>query len=107
MRCKTIHGNFLPVLKTEYNAIHEDFRYAAQSALTGFQESMFKEYLEAELRAFKDAAGAFAKAQSERLGELQVYVHRLLARVRAQHAQLYDSFQTSHRRFEPPYPRGI
>ncbi len=80
-------------VKTEYNAIHEDFRYAAQSALTGFQESMFKAYLEAELRAFKDAAGAFAKAQSERLGELQVYVHRLLARVRAQHAQLYDSFR--------------
>ncbi len=80
-------------VKTEYNAIHEDFRYAAQGALTGFQESLFKEYLEAELRAFKDAAGAFAKTQSERLGELQVYVHRLLARVRAQHAQLYDSFR--------------
>jgi hypothetical protein len=80
-------------VKTEYNTIHEDFRYAAHASLTGFQQSMFKEYLEAELRAFKDAAGAFAKAQSARLGELQTYVHSLFARVRAQHAQLYDSFK--------------
>ena len=54
---------------------------------------MFKEYLEAELTAFKNAASAFAKAQSARVGELQAYVHTLLARVRAQHAQLYDSFR--------------
>jgi hypothetical protein len=80
-------------VKTEYNTIHEDFQYAAHTALTGFQESMFKEYLEAELTAFKNAAGAFAKAQSARLGELQTYVHRLFVRVRAQHAQLYDSFK--------------
>ena len=80
-------------VKTEYNTIHEDFRYAAHAALTGFQESMFKAYLQAELTAFKNAAGAFAKAQSVRLGELQTYVHKLFARVRAQHAQLYDSFR--------------
>ena len=78
---------------TEYNTIHEDFRYAAHAALTGFQESMFKEYLQAELTAFKNAAGAFAKAQSARISELQAYVHKLFVRVRAQHAQLYDSFK--------------
>ena len=80
-------------VKTEYNGIHEDFQYAAHNALVGFQESVFKEYLEAELRAFKNAASAFAKAQSARLGELQTYVHKLFARVSAQHAQLYGSFK--------------
>ena len=44
-------------IKTKYNAIHKDFQYAAHSALTGFQQSMFKEYLEAELAAFKTAVG--------------------------------------------------
>lgn len=80
-------------IKTEYNGIHEDFQYAAQNALIGFQQSMFKEYLEAELNAFKATVGAFAKAQTERLGELQAYVHSLFARVHAQHAQLYDVFK--------------
>ena len=80
-------------VKTEYNTIHKDFRYAADSALTGFQQSMFKEYLEAEFTAFKAAVGAFAKAQTERLSELQTYVHSLFTRVHAQHAQLYKVFQ--------------
>jgi radical SAM superfamily enzyme YgiQ (UPF0313 family) len=80
-------------VKTEYNTVHKDFQYAAHAALTGFQQLMFKEYLEAELKAFKNAAGDFAKEQSARLGELQAYVHKLFARVRAQHAQLYDSFK--------------
>ena len=77
----------------EYDAIHEDFRYAAHGALIGFQQSMFKEYLDAELSAFKDAVGAFAKAQTEKLGELQAYVHSVFARVRTQHAQLHDVFK--------------
>ena len=80
-------------IKTKYNAIHKDFQYAAHSALTGFQQSMFKEYLEAELAAFKTAVGTFAKAQTERLGELQAYVHSLFARVHAQHAQLHKVFK--------------
>ena len=80
-------------VRTEYNTIHKDFQYAAQAALAGFQESMFKEYLEAELKAFKNAAHDFAKAQSARVGELQAYVHKLFVRVRAQHAELYDSFK--------------
>ena len=80
-------------VKTEYNSIHKDFRYAAHGALTGFQQSMFKEYLEVELAAFKTAVGTFAKAQTERLGELQAYIHRLFARVHAQHAQLHKVFK--------------
>ena len=54
-------------IKTEYNAIHEDFQYAAHTALVGFQQSMFEAYLAAELTAFKAAVSAFAKAQTERL----------------------------------------
>ena len=80
-------------VRKEYDSIHEDFRYAAYSALTGFQQSMFKEYLDAEFSAFKDAVSTFAKAQTERLGDLQAYVHSLFARVHAQHAQLYDVFK--------------
>ena len=80
-------------VKAEYNGIHKDFRYAAHGALTGFQQSMFKEYLEAELAAFKTAVGTFAKAQTERLGELQAYIHSLFARVHAQHAQFHNVFK--------------
>ncbi len=80
-------------VKKEYESIHEDFRYAAHSALETFQKSMFKEYLEVELSAFKEAVGAFAKAQSERLGELQTYLSKLFARVSIQQAQLHDDFK--------------
>ena len=80
-------------VKTEYESIHKDFRYAAHSALENFQKSMFKEYLEAELTVFKEAVAAFAKAQSERLGELQTYLSHLFERVRAQQAQLHDDFK--------------
>ena len=80
-------------VKSEYESIHKDFRYAAHSALENFQNSMFKAYLEAELTAFKEAVAAFAKAQSERLGELQAYLSTLFARVHAQQAQLHDDFK--------------
>ena len=77
-------------VKKEYETIHTDFRYAAQNALTNFQDSLFKEYLEAELKVFKEAVAAFTKAQSERLGELQTYISNLFDRVREQQAQLQD-----------------
>ena len=77
-------------VKKEYKTIHTDFRYAAQNALTNFQDSLFKEYLEAELKVFKEAVAAFTKAQSERLGELQIYISNLFDRVREQQAQLQD-----------------
>ena len=80
-------------VRKEYDSIHEDFRYAAHNALAGFQKSMFKEYLDAEFSAFKEAVSTFAKAQTEKLGELQTYVHNLFTRVRAQHEQLHDDFK--------------
>ena len=80
-------------VKAEYDTIHEDFRYAAHEALAGFQTSVFKEYLEAEFDAFKATVSGFAKAQSDRLGEVQAYVQNLFARVRAQHEQLHDDFK--------------
>ena len=80
-------------VKTEYNAIHKDFRYSAHSALIGFQQSMFKTYLEAEFTAFKAAVSTFAKSQTERLSELQTYIHSVFARVHAHHAQLHNLFK--------------
>ena len=80
-------------VKAQYNTIHKDFQYAAHSELIGFQQSMFKEYLAAEFDAFKATVGDFAKAQTERLGELQAYIHTIFARVRVQHAQLHNVFK--------------
>ncbi len=80
-------------VKAEYDKIHEDFKYAAYEALAGFQNSVFKQYLAAELDAFKTAIAKFAKAQSDRLNEVQNYVQNLFNRVRAQHAQLHDDFK--------------
>lgn len=80
-------------VRAEYETIHEDFQYAALAALAGFQKSVFKEYLEAELKAFKEAVGTFAKAQSERLGEVQTYVQALFERVGSQYEQLHDDFK--------------
>ncbi len=80
-------------VKKKYETIHQDFQYAAQNALANFQNSLFKEYLEAELTVFKEALAAFTKAQTERLGELQTYISNLFARVREQQAQLHDEFK--------------
>ncbi len=80
-------------VKKEYEAIHEDFQYAAHNALAGFQKDMFTQYLEAELNAFKATLNTFAKAHTERIGELQTYIHNLFKRVRAQHEQLHDDFK--------------
>ena len=96
-------------VKSEYDSIHKDFRYAAFNALANFQHSIFKEYLEAEFTAFKEAVASFAKMQSERFGELQAYLSTLFERVRLQQAQLHgdlkqsvqdtcDAFQESIRR---------
>ncbi len=80
-------------VKKQYETIHSDFQYAAQNALANFQNSLFKEYLEAELEVFKEAVAAFTKAQSERLGELQTYISNLFVRVQEQQAQLHDEFK--------------
>ncbi|MCY4401981.1 MAG: B12-binding domain-containing radical SAM protein [Candidatus Poribacteria bacterium] len=79
-------------VKKEYESIHIDFQYAAHNALVNFHSSLFKEYLEVELTAFKEAVAAFAKAQSERINELQAYVSNLFTRVHAQQTQLHADF---------------
>ena len=95
-RMNKIHASSLQRfarVKKEYDSIQEDFRYAAHSALADFQESVFKEYLDAELNAFKEAVGTFTTGQTERLGELQTYIHKLFTRVHAQREQLHDDFK--------------
>ena len=82
-------------MNKEYDSIHEDFRYVVHGAFAGFQNSMFNEYLDAELGAFKATVSTFAKAPIENFGELQTSVHNLFARVRAQHEQLHDDFKES------------
>ena len=76
-----------------YDALHDDFRYAAHSAFADFQKSAFKVYLDAELDIFKTTVSAFPKAQPEGLGELRTYVRNLFARAHAQYAQLHDDFK--------------
>ena len=120
-QCVTIQGDriheiqeyaeqLIRKVKKKYETIHQDFQYAAQNALANFQNSLFQEYLEAELQVFKEVVAAFTKVQSERLGELQTYVSNLFARVREQQAQLqddikqnvqenFDAFQESIRRY--------
>ncbi len=90
----------------QYEEIHEDFRHHVQDALYVFQQSVFKQYLEAEFDAFKEAVARFAKAQSNRIGEVSAYAQSLFNRVHAQYDHLHhdlrhsaqdalDSFQSS------------
>ena len=39
--------------RKQYNGIHSDFRHSVQDALQGFQQSVFHQYLEAELHVLK------------------------------------------------------
>jgi radical SAM superfamily enzyme YgiQ (UPF0313 family) len=80
-------------VRKRYEEIHEDFRYGVQDALEGFEKSVFKQYLEAELDAFKKAMARFAKTQSDRVGEASTYVQSLLNRVQTQYEQIHHDFQ--------------
>ena len=80
-------------VRVAYEAIHEDFRYSAQDTLDSFQTSVFKEYLEAELYAFRAIIARFAKAQSDRIGEIGGYVHTLLGRVHTQYEYIHQDFR--------------
>ncbi len=76
-------------VKSAYESIHKDFRYAAYNALTDFQKSFFDAYLEAEFAAFKNAVAVFAKLQTEKIAELQAYLRTLFERVSSQQVQLH------------------
>ena len=103
-RIHEIHTDSLQLsarVKKEYALIHEDFRYAVHNALADYQIMVFQEYLDAELRAFKNAIVTFTRSQTEWMGELQTYIHDLFTRIRAQHAQLHnDSKQDVQESFE-------
>ena len=80
-------------VRSAYEDIHKDFRYSAQDTLDAFQTSVFKEYLEAELDAFKATVSRFAKAQSDRIGEISGYAHTLLERVHVQYGHLHHDLR--------------
>ena len=85
--------HFFARMNKAYDSIHDDFRYAAHDTFADFQKSVFKEYLDAEFNIFKMTVSVFPKAQSEGLGELQMYVRNLFARVRVQYTQLHADFK--------------
>ena len=80
-------------VKTQYNSIHSDFQYAAQAAMDNFQNDIFQEYLQAELKVFKKTVSSLAKAQSDRIADLQTYIGNLYNRIREQHAHLHDDLK--------------
>ena len=80
-------------VRKQYEGIHEDFRYGVQDALEGFEKSVFKQYLEAELDVFKKAMARFAKTQSDRVGEVTTYAQSLLNRVHTQYEQIHHDFR--------------
>jgi predicted urease superfamily metal-dependent hydrolase len=55
-------GELLARVYTQYENLHEDFRYS--------QKSVFKHYLDAEFGAFKETVSRFAKAGGDRISEV-------------------------------------
>jgi radical SAM superfamily enzyme YgiQ (UPF0313 family) len=82
-------------VREAYEDIHEDFRYTVRDALDGFQESVFKHYLEAELSAFKETVSRFAKAHSQRVEDIRAHAQGLLNRVYNQYGHLHHEFRHS------------
>ncbi len=85
--------SLLTKVRNEYEAVHRDFRRGVKDNLEHFQKSVFIVYLEAELRAFKEAVSRFAKIHGGRLPEMQDYVHNLMSRVHAQYEQVHQDFR--------------
>lgn len=80
-------------VRTEYETVHRDFRRGVKDNLQAFQKSVFIAYLEAELRAFKEAASRFAAVHSERMLEMQHYVHDLMSRVHRHYECVHHDFR--------------
>jgi radical SAM superfamily enzyme YgiQ (UPF0313 family) len=53
----------------------------------------FKEYLEHELETFRETVSTFARAQSDRVGELRTYTGDLLSRVHQQYEDIHSDFR--------------
>ena len=77
----------------QYEDIHEDFRYNVRDALDTFQKSVFKHYLEAEFRAFKETVSRFARAGGDRISEVGEHAGELLTRVHAQYERIHKDFR--------------
>jgi radical SAM superfamily enzyme YgiQ (UPF0313 family) len=82
-------------VRAQYEEIHEDFRDSVQDMLEVFQQSVFKQYLEAELGAFKATASRFARTQGDRIGEAAAHVQELFARVQGQYKRIHKDFRHS------------
>ena len=83
----------LATVRTEYETVHRDFRCGVKDNLETFQKSVFITYLEAELRAFKEAVSRFSAMHSERIPEMQDYVRNLLNRVHRQYEHVHFDFR--------------
>ena len=53
----------------------------------------FKRSLESEFEAFKETVSRFAKAQSDRIGEIGLQAQELFSRVRAQYEEIHEDFR--------------
>lgn len=82
-------------VRKQYEDIHEDFRSSVWDTLDGFQKSVFKQYLEAELNVFKDAVSRSAKVHTDRLEEVSECVQHLFNRVHAQYEQIHHDFRSN------------
>ena len=80
-------------VRTEYETVHRDFRRGVKDNLELFQKSVFIVYLEAELRAFKEAVSRFTRIHGERIPEMQDYMHNLMNRVHVQYEQVHQDFR--------------
>lgn len=80
-------------VQVQYEQIHHDFRHSVHDALVSFQASVFRQYLDAELRVFKETVSRFAKTQSDRIETIGARTHELIARVEAQYDRVHHDFR--------------
>ena len=55
----------------------------------------FKQYLEMEFNTFKETVDQVVQSQNDRIGEVSLHVHELLARVRAAYVDIHKDFRYS------------
>ncbi len=87
--------HLLARVRTQYEAIHEDCRYGVWDTLEVFQQSVFTQYLEAELHVFKDTVSRSAQAHTDRLDDVRTCVHHLFTRVQAQYDQIHHDVRSN------------